>query len=68
MNAKQLADKTQLNTRFASQYLGEEVILAMQKAQILNWIFMQDVDTSLPKILQTAKDANDIIYQRHQGK
>jgi hypothetical protein len=29
---------------------------------------MQDEDTTLPKILQTAKEANDIIYQLHQGK
>jgi len=68
MNAKQLANKILANTQGATPYVSEDVLLSMRKAQILNWIFMQDVDTSLPKILQTAKDANDIIYQRHQGK
>jgi len=68
MNAKQLANKILANTQGATPYVSKNVLLSMQKAQILNWIFMQDEDTTLPKILQVAKEANDIIYQLHQGK
>ena len=68
MNAKQLANKILANTQGATPYVSEDVLLSMRKAQILNWIFMQDKDTTLPKILQTAEEANAIIYQLHQVK
>lgn len=68
MNAKQLANKILANTQGATPYVSSSVLLSMQQQQILNWIFMQDEDTSLPKILKTAREACDIIYQLHKGK
>jgi hypothetical protein len=62
MNASQLATKVKKDTYKAHSYLSENIVLSLQKEQILDWLFMQD-ESVLLSAFKTAQEARALIYK-----
>ena len=66
MNASQLATKVKKDTYKAHSYLSENMILSLQKEQILDWLFMQD-ESVLLSAFKTAQEAKEILYKDYKN-